>query len=223
MWTKAKISALGLYEYDNSVFDYFRVPDSPPGLQMETARDIILTETSDMSIAVYSSPESFKQAVLLWVSKNYNVWNELWQTLNYDYNPIHNYDREEHGKDKDDTAHTETPNITVTDHYIRDLTDSGTSDTTQGVGAFNEGMAQAEQNHSTSSAKAEGTSDNTNRRTGEIENVGHDVHTHDFHAFGNIGVTSTQQMIKEQREVVQFNLYDYILQDFKRHFCVMIY
>lgn len=40
---------------------------------------------------------------------------------------------------------------------------------------------------------------------------------------GNIGVTMTQDMIKKQREIVQFNLYDYIVQSFKSQFCVMIY
>lgn len=40
---------------------------------------------------------------------------------------------------------------------------------------------------------------------------------------GNIGVTTTQQMIKEQRESVMFSLYDVIMQDFKHEFCVMVY
>lgn len=40
---------------------------------------------------------------------------------------------------------------------------------------------------------------------------------------GNIGVTTTQQMIKEQREVVQFNMYDYIVRSFKERFCLMVY
>lgn len=40
---------------------------------------------------------------------------------------------------------------------------------------------------------------------------------------GNIGVTTTQQMIKEEREVDQFNIYDYIVQSFKRRFCLLVY
>lgn len=40
---------------------------------------------------------------------------------------------------------------------------------------------------------------------------------------GNIGVTTTQAMITEQREIVQFNLYAYIIQSFKHKFCVMVY
>lgn len=40
---------------------------------------------------------------------------------------------------------------------------------------------------------------------------------------GNIGVTTTQQMIKEEREVSNFNFYDYLADRFKEEFCIMIY
>jgi hypothetical protein len=40
---------------------------------------------------------------------------------------------------------------------------------------------------------------------------------------GNIGVMSTQDLIKQQREVVQFNIIDYIINDFKNRFCLLIY
>lgn len=40
---------------------------------------------------------------------------------------------------------------------------------------------------------------------------------------GNIGVTTTQQMIEEERRVVKFNVMDYIIDSFKRRFCLLIY
>lgn len=40
---------------------------------------------------------------------------------------------------------------------------------------------------------------------------------------GNIGVTSTQELIQREREIAEFNLTDYIVQDFKRRFCVLVY
>ena len=40
---------------------------------------------------------------------------------------------------------------------------------------------------------------------------------------GNVGVTTTQQMIEEERRVVRFNIIDYIIEDFKRRFCLLIY
>lgn len=41
--------------------------------------------------------------------------------------------------------------------------------------------------------------------------------------WGNIGITTTQQMIEEERRVSQFNISDYIIESFKRRFCLLIY
>ena len=40
---------------------------------------------------------------------------------------------------------------------------------------------------------------------------------------GNIGVTSTQSLIMEQREVVKLNVMDVIIHDFINRFCLKIY
>lgn len=40
---------------------------------------------------------------------------------------------------------------------------------------------------------------------------------------GNIGVTTTQQMITEERQVAKFNLTNYIIQEFIKRFCILIY
>lgn len=40
---------------------------------------------------------------------------------------------------------------------------------------------------------------------------------------GNIGVTSAQQMIMQEREVAEFCMVDYIVNDFISRFCVMVY
>lgn len=40
---------------------------------------------------------------------------------------------------------------------------------------------------------------------------------------GNIGVTSTQELIMKEREILQFNIYEYILADFKENFMIMMY
>lgn len=40
---------------------------------------------------------------------------------------------------------------------------------------------------------------------------------------GNIGVTTTQQMINEQREIVTFNVYKYIIDSFKKQFMIAVW
>ena len=40
---------------------------------------------------------------------------------------------------------------------------------------------------------------------------------------GNIGITSSQQLLAAEREVVQFSTIKYIVDSFKKRFCLMIY
>lgn len=40
---------------------------------------------------------------------------------------------------------------------------------------------------------------------------------------GNIGVTTSQEMLKQEIEISKFNVYDYIAQDFKSRFCLCVY
>lgn len=40
---------------------------------------------------------------------------------------------------------------------------------------------------------------------------------------GNIGVTTTQQMIKEEREISEFSIYSYIADRFRETFCLLVY
>lgn len=51
--------------------------------------------------------------------------------------------------------------------------------------------------------------------------TGNTVNTGRVH--GNIGVTTTQQMIESERNVAEFSIYDYIADDFKHRFCIMLY
>lgn len=233
MWRETLLTPLAIYNYDQSVFDLLEVPqwyykydqqqrknvrvEAP--LDVTLVRDNILLETSELSIATVTDPAKFKLLIQHWCKKEQDVWRELWATLHYEYNPIHNYDREEHGLDKDTQRHIETPDLRTVDELERDLHDK--SESKEQVGAFNNGLA--EDNVVNAESHGTGGTTNTNKRTGTLKNDADDKHQHDFHAFGNIGVTTTTQMIAEQRESVQFNMVDYITESFKKQFCILIY
>lgn len=69
---------------------------------------------------------------------------------------------------------------------------------------------------------AQNSTDDTGRKLSRIENVTESTQ-HDMRTYGNIGVTTTQTMLKSEREVVQFNIYDFIADSFKNEFCLLIY
>lgn len=47
--------------------------------------------------------------------------------------------------------------------------------------------------------------------------------TRTLYVHGNIGVMSSQDMIKQEREVDEFNIVDYIIHSFMQRFCILVY
>lgn len=178
------LSILGLYQYDNSVFDGFSPPD---GVDKDICVNSILTECAELSL-VYTDPETFKTLVSLWSARNSTTWKKLYETTQLEYNPIHNYDRTEEWTDE------ETGNANANGENVEQA---------QG---FNSGSFE-DRAKNTSSSTANSTRNNT--RTGR--------------AFGNIGVTTTQEMLEAERRTVRFNIVDEIVSDFKKQFCIMVY
>lgn len=46
---------------------------------------------------------------------------------------------------------------------------------------------------------------------------------HEGRIYGNIGVTTTQQLIREERDVNMWSFYRVIIDEFKTRYCVMVY
>ena len=64
-----------------------------------------------------------------------------------------------------------------------------------------------------------GSESETNRNT----DSGSITTTRDSKNTGNIGLTMTQSLIEAERKLVQFNIYDLIVDSFKARFCLLIY
>lgn len=77
--------------------------------------------------------------------------------------------------------------------------------------------------NNTESSTTTGKNDRTLSGTTGEESSGTETFKHAMRAYGNIGVTTTQQMLQSERELVQFNIYDYIADSFAREFCLDLY
>lgn len=62
-----------------------------------------------------------------------------------------------------------------------------------------------------------GTDKNLDKDTGKIEDE------YNAHMHGNIGVTTTQQMLREEREIVDWNIYEMIARHFRNRYCICVY
>lgn len=205
----------GLYNYDNTLFDGFNVPG---GLVKQIAIDAILMRTRELEI-LYPDFNYMKNRITIWSNKYQINWKKLYDTTVLEYNPIENYDRMEDWTDTDDettsSARDNTIKSTSTNEIMNsvNITDQNT--------AFNAGLADHAKQITDGDTTENGSITNT-----EKENVNDgrtSRHTKTGRAHGNIGVTTSQQMIQSERDLVVFNLYDVIAESFIEHFCLMVY
>ena len=192
---RATMSVAGLYTVDNTLFDDFALPSN---MNKENIVDNILYETMELESAI-SDPYVLKWAIGKWSTRMLPIWTKLQATLNLSYNPIENYNMTEQSTDQ---------------HYISSTDVTSGGDTVNHYGAgFNSADTQA---------NVPGTRDTTTLGS-TITHGGNDTLTHNFSRHGNIGVTTSQQMITQEREVAQFNLIELIINEFKEQFCLLVY
>lgn len=60
-------------------------------------------------------------------------------------------------------------------------------------------------------------------RSGSDDMTENEMSKHSAHLFGNIGVTTSQDMLKQELDIQRFNLYEQIADIFVSEFCLMIY
>jgi hypothetical protein len=185
-------------------------------------------DTAELEV-VYPSAPAMKDAISMWSAANVENWTKLAEIYKLKYNPIENYDRNEEWDDTgtvgnvsattttntysetQDTTGSTKPNVQVQDNVwgFNSTTNvpksnqitSGTTDTTG-------------KNTATGSSNGEGSNNNT-----ETRNLSRKGHIH-----GNIGITTSQQMIeREIRLWGDFNIYNFIARAFRERFCLLIY
>ena len=123
----SKLTLIGLYNYDDTILENFNGPTSFTNEDMETLKMNLLSEVGEFEV-LYSDFDFFKAMIGFWSKKNKPVWDHLWETTQYQYNPIHNYDRSE------TRSVTETRNLASSDSETRNLAwqDKRTADLTSG-------------------------------------------------------------------------------------------
>lgn len=166
------------------------------------------------------------------ISKYLNNWNRLWETNVASYSPIHNYDLYE----ERDLATTDD-NIETTDG---ELSRTGTEGLTHGmVESTQHGRTEDnvnykyglnttvyQQNRSDENVSTEGgttttTDSGTDTTTRNLVDSTDQTVTEDnegteheeTHRYGNIGVTTTQKLIQEERNLWLWNFFDEVFND----------
>lgn len=241
---RASLSILGLYQRDPTLFDELELPGD---MNKDVLIDSILYEAASLE-AYYPDPNFMKFMIGRWSFMNQSIWQKLYDTTVLEYNPIYNYDRTEEWTENEKmldgrtaaSTETETRNLktgeTSRTDSNGDVTTTGTMKTELNVSGYNEvtftpseETIETPDTMTSNNVIVDGTRDSINTGTVTIDKK--DTESLDRkrdnlrtgRAFGNIGVTTTQQMIQQERETVTFNMYKVITDSFVDRFCLMVY
>ena len=228
----ATVSMLGLSRINPGILDDLVLPD---GLDADLVKDNLLAETAELEV-IYPDAIFMQSMIGRWSQKELPIWTRLYKTTQLEYNPIENYDRTEEWTEGENSARSvdaETTGNSTTDSTGSTNTSGTTSASDTGqkyVSAYNEtDYTPTEKNTNTQTGNSEtaqneeGTvtvktaADTTTNET-EKRDMVRSGRTH-----GNIGVTTSQQMIEQERQISEYNIIDYIINSFKKRFCLLVY
>lgn len=86
---RIKVTVIGLYNFDNSLFDPLTVPE---GVSKDDLILNILEKAGDLGL-LYPDWNFMKTMIGVWSRNEGSVWEKLHETTQLEYNPIENYDR----------------------------------------------------------------------------------------------------------------------------------
>lgn len=220
----ANLSILGLYGYDSTLFDNLLLPSA---IDKDTVIDNLMAETAELE-CLYSDPDFMKAMIGIWSKKELPVWTHMYETTQYEYNPIWNKDGKVTETVSDSKTNTSNQSSSGTSSASADSTVTRTEDldAQHKVAAFNESSAQlASQDLGDNEINDTSNTETSASTSTTLRNTDNEVFKHSFERIeqGNIGITTTQSMIREERDIAEFNVIDYIIKSFKQRFCLQVY
>lgn len=216
----------------DDLFKYLRLPE---GIDKDTLTGNILMRGGEFE-AVYSDPEFIQKSISIWSSKWYRTFEKWINALNIDYNPLENYDRMEEWTDnrnKSDTSDIDTSqsrNVDTTHNDESSDTQKDKTETENKVSAFdsdsyqphdkNETDYDSLRNSTSSGDTSENSSLNGNTKSKGTED---EASKHIGRVHGNVGVTTSQQMLTSELQLAEWNLYEHITDIFLSEYVIPIY
>ena len=224
---------IGLNQYllkmkDQTLFDLLELPE---GIDKETVVDNILLQGGEFEV-LYADPEFMRNAIGMWGRKHYYTFEKWVKAQGIDYNPLENYDRQEDWTDTGNRGETSQARRDSGNTRTFDNQDKRTLDTEvtteNTVSAYDSSSYQP-------SDKAETTNSGTDTvdysgtikdefgegSSGQTTENKKDIHTGRTH--GNIGLTTSQQMLQSEYDIARFNIVEQITDIFILEFTIPVY
>ena len=228
----ATLSLLGLKRLNDGILGELVVPD---GVDIDIVKDNLLAETAELEV-IYPDAVFMQAMIGRWSAKELPAWQKLYNTTVLEYNPIENYDRQESWTEDENTTRNTDSEATGSSKTETDSTSKENGENTvehaqnKYVSAYNESdfapterLQENSQSISANNREEEGNINVTSKSGNVTDETGKRLLDRTGRAHGNIGVTTTQEMIEQERNVALYNIIDVIIESFKRRFCLLVY
>lgn len=229
---KIILTVVGLYNYNNRLFEKMKFPDDFNSDQKETIIGNILEECGNLEL-LYADYPFMHDMIGLWSKYNYPYWNRLYKASLLTYNPIENYNRTEN--ETIDNSHKGSHNnsdriqSSGSDVFSASQSNFGTDTTINKQASYDSNQLK---NHDESDLQhGHNITDNSTTNYGKADtrtqiestdSTGKVIRNN--HTSGNIGVTTSQQMLEQEKNIaLTLNIFPIICKSFKERFCIEVY
>lgn len=206
--SSAKFTLIGAYQYyHNAGGDLFELLTLPEGINKDTLTSNILLQGGEFEVQ-HGNPVFIHDAIAIWSSAYQETFVRWINALNIEYAPLENYDRMEHWTDELDGSGTSNSTGTL---------DNTTTDATERTkSAYDSSTYQP---YDKVESRTVSDTDSTDRTNTTVNNDSE----HNGRIHGNIGVTSSQELLTQELDMGYWNLYQRITQLFLQEFVIPVY
>ena len=200
------VSFLGLYNYDNSIFDDLQVP---AGVDKTLVQNTLMMETAELEV-LQPDPVIMRQ-VLGWFSqRRLDAWTRVYTALSSKYQA-----------DTDvEVTETRTPDLSYNETRTPDLTTTGQNNgadtTTTKRAGFNAGNLETAEQMETSLGTGNTIHSTGNETTDRTETGSETKTTTGRHQ-------AAQDLIAKELQLAMTDTAEYIVKDIRRNFCLLVY
>ena len=210
----------GLYNYDKTIFEHLQLPENA---DKETVIYCIFRKYGQLE-CYYQDPLLLKETIKYWSIERKYDFDGIWKTTALEYEPIENYDRKEQSTRKLKTENTKSGTEKFERTGSITTEENGTDKSENEVSAFNSNDYSPASTVTRTPNLTTTESPNTmDIRTPDLLESEENIDVFEIRAHGNIGVTTSQQMLVSEREVRNFSFYEYVADKFAKDFLIRVY
>lgn len=191
-----RLTFYGMYNFlEDTEEPLFSKMELPEGIDKDVIVDTLLLKAGDFEV-LYPNPYFFRDMIGSWSKRWSRTFNKWKAALDLEYSPIENYDRYEDVTENRDVVNESSQESQTENIDTKSAYDSASYQPYEKTNAFG------------SAGSNSSTDDNLHRVS---------------HLHGNIGVTTSQQMLESELSISEWNLYEHISDLFINEFLIQTY